>query len=35
MKSKLFDIIGGAVAVLAFNGFIFWALFLAPAWIAI
>ena len=34
MKTKLFELIGGAVAALVFNGFIFWALFLAPAYLA-
>ena len=35
MKTKLLDFIGGAVVVIGFNMYILWALFLAPASIAI
>jgi hypothetical protein len=35
MKNKLFELIGGAAAVLMFNSFILWALFLAPDHMAI
>ncbi len=31
MKNNLFELISGAAVVLLFDGFIFWALFLAPA----
>lgn len=35
MKSKILDFIGGAVVVIGFDIYILWALFLAPANIAL
>jgi hypothetical protein len=35
MKNKLYELISGAAVVLLFDGFIIWALFLAPAHMAI